>query len=340
MTQQTVTFGSAQYNSWTAEAAGTDIVSNWTVSASVTTTEAPATGAIGTTGTGGDVSLDGRPVNMSSLKIYWWADASPTTSTVDFQIATATSGAGGYQSGATNATGASTTLTPNYLSARATTVYYGFQKNDTGNVRFNTATVAGATIYNNGVESTSWAGRRIYAQIVVQSVPNAPTALTGSTVNATAVSLSWTAPTDGGTTAGVNGYRIYQRLANATANTAADWSVVVDDTGSTVTSRTITGLNPAVSYVYMVAALNSATDLMLAADTANASSPVTSYFDLQAHSGSRSAVSAAVNTAGGVYGVGGTWLGSPNVKVFNGTAWVDGFRYVKNATAWTLWGQQ
>ena len=340
MTQQTITFASAQFNSFTAEASGTDIVATWVPNVTISTTEAPATGAIGTTGAGGDVSLDGRPINMLSLRLYWWADANPTTTVVQFQIATAASGSGGWQSGDTNATGANTTVTANYLSPRvAGTVYYGFQKRDSGNVRFNTATSSGNTIYNDGVESTAWAGRRIYGQIVVQSVPNAPTAVTGSTVNSTAVSLSWTAPTDGGTTAGVNGYRVFARQADATANASSDWFIPVGDTGSTATTATVTGLYPGTAYVFMVAALNSATDLMLAADTANVNSPVTSYTDIQAHSGTRSAVTSAINTAGGVYN-GTTWLASPNVQVFNGTAWVPALVRTRaaNNLSWQVFG--
>lgn len=338
--QQTITFASAQYNSWTAEASGTDIVATWVPNVTISISEAPATGAIGTTGTGGDVSLDGRPLNFLSLTMYWWADANPTSTVVQLQIATGAGGAGGWQSGDTNATGASTGATANYLTPRvAGTVYYGFQKRDSGNVRFNTATSSGNTIYNDGVESTSWAGRRIYAAIVVQTVPNAPTLVTGSTVNTTAVSLSWTAPTDTGTTAGINGYRVFARLADATANASTDWFIPIGDTGSTSTTATVTGLYPGTSYVFMVSALNSATDLMLNADIANVNSVVTSYTDIQAHSGTRSAVTAAINTAGGVFN-GTTWLASPNVQIFNGTAWVPALVRTRaaNNLSWQIFG--
>jgi hypothetical protein len=323
MTVQTITFGSAQYNSWTAEAAGTDIVSTWTLADNITSAEAPVTGAIGAYSTGS------QPVNLYSLRLYWWADSSPTTSTLDFEFGTSANGSGGWQSGATNANGANTTITANHLANRGSTRYYGFYKNDSGNIRFNTFTSAGNTIYNDGVESTNWGGRRQYAQVVVHSLPSAPGTPTGVTVNTTAVTLSWTAPTDTGSGA-INGYRILKRLSTATANANTDWSIAVADTGSTATSRTITGLLPGTSYRFIVTAHNTVSDLLLTQDALT-------YSSIVAHTGTRSALSAAVNTLGGVYN-GTNWVASPNIMTYNGTTWVAANIMTYSGTAWTQFG--
>jgi titin len=322
MSLQTVTFGSAQYNSWTAGASGEDVTSTWDISDDITTTEAPTTGAIGT------YYLGANPLRMTTFTLYWWADANPTTSTLDFQIATAASGSGGYQSGATNANGSSTALTPNYLSHQGAVVYYGFQKNDSGNIRFNTATSSGNTTYINGTESTAWAGRRIYGRIVSETLPNAPTGVVGTTINSTAVSLSWTIPTDNGGIA-INGYRILKRLHSASANANTDWSVAVSDTGSTTNTRTITGLLPGTAYRFIVAALNPVSDALVTESG-------TAYTSMNAHTGTRSAVSGYVNTAGGVYTT--AWLASPNIMTYNGTAWVKANIRVYDGTTWDAWG--
>jgi hypothetical protein len=311
MSVTNVTFGSAQYNSWVAYAAGADMVSNWSISGTIGTGTAPLTGAFP------GFSLDGRPVNLYTLTHYWWADASPTTSTIDFEIATSSNGSGGWQSGATNANGASTGVASNYTTARVATVYYGWYKNDSGNIRFNSYASTGNNIYKDG--TVDWADRRQYALIVVHTLPSAPGTPVATTINATAISLSWTAPTDVGSSTGVNGYRILKRLSSATTNAAADWEVVAGDTGSTALSATVTNLIPGTSYKFIVAALNSVSDLILADDIANASSPVGSYDSLEAHTGTNSAL-ATGNTLGGVYN-GTTWIASPNIMVYNGTAW-------------------
>lgn len=316
MTVQTVTFGSAQFNSFSTLGSGTDYVSNWTISDSVTTAEAPLSGSLG---------ASDRIVDLVSLKLYWWANANPTTSNVQFQIATATSGAGGWQSANTNATGADTTVNADLRRLRTQTVYYGFQKQDTGNVRFNTYSSTGNNVYVDGSTAT-FPDRRQYAQIVVHSVPNAPTSPTASAQNAVALTLSWTAPTDVGSSGGINGYRILQK-PNALANTNANWSVAtvvgqasLGDTGSSANTATVTGLKPGTSYDFMVAALNSVTDELL---TDNA----VSYSNTIAHTGTLSAVVTS-NTTGGVYN-GTSWV-TPIPKVYLDFPLDSGTTYTAN----------
>lgn len=297
MTVQTVTKGSAQFNSFTAGGSGQDITTNWTLSDDVTTAEAPISGSLGT---------PDRFVSVESLKLYWWANANPTSTNVQFQLASGSSGSGGWQSANTNATGADTTVAVNqgFIVARTFTAYYGFQKQDTGNVRFNTSSSTGDTVYVDG-SGTTYPNRVQYAQFVIHSLPNAPTSPTASNHTATSLTLTWTAPTDVGSSGGVNGYRVLQK-ANSLSNVNGNWSVAtvsgqaaLGDTGSSANTATVTGLKPGTKYDFMVAALNTVSDGLA---TTNAKT----YADTTAHTGTLSAV-ITTNTTGGV---------------FNGTEWV------------------
>jgi Fibronectin type III domain len=317
VTAQTVTFGSGSTNSFSALGAGTDYVSNWTISDDVTTNEAPLTGSLG---------ASDRIVDLTSLKLYWWADANPTTTDIQFQIALANSGANGYQSANTNANGADTTVATELRRTRTSTVYYGFQKQDTGNVRFSTYTSSGNYVYVDGSTST-YPNRRLRGQITVESVPNSPTSLTSSSVNAVAVTLTWTIPTDLGTAAGINGYRVLQK-PNALANTNANWSVAtvsgqasLGDTGSSANTATVTGLKPGTSYDFMVAALNSVTDSLLTDNTQ-------SYSNTIAHTGTLSSVY-TVRTTGGVYD-GTNWV-TPIPTVYLDFPLASGTTYTANS---------
>lgn len=323
MTVQTVTFGTEQYQTFSAAASGTDYTSNWTVNASVTTAEAPLTGSF--------TNTTGRPINLYSLQLLWWADANPTTSTIDFQIATAASGSGGVQSAATNANGADTTVAMNYTIDRSTgVVYYGFQKNDSGNVRFSTYSSTGNDIFVNG--TVGWADRRETGAIVVHSVPDAPGVANLVSATAKTITCSWGAVTDVGSSGGVNGYRICIKeasLANGTNN--ANWRVAtlsgqasLGDSGSTTRQATITGLKPGTNYDVRVAALNSVTDLWN-----------TDYSTIAAHTGTRTGPS-YMKTLSGVYD-GTTWA-SPTASVYDGAAWVNANVQVYDGNAWLNWG--
>ena len=322
MTVQTVNFGTEQYNTFTAAASGTDYTSNWNVSATVTSSEAPISGSF---------TDERRIISLSTLRLLWWADANPTTSTVDFQIATAASGSGGVQSAATNANGADTTVTMNFQLDRAYgTVYYGFQKNDSGNVRFSTYSSTGNDIFVNG--TVGWADRRETATIVVHSLPDAPGTANLVSATATTITCSWGAVTDVGSALGVNGYRICIKeasLPNGTNN--ANWRVAtlsgqasLGDSGSTTRQATITGLDPGTNYDVRVAALNSVSDLLN-----------TDYSSISAHTGSRSGLS-YIKTLSGVYD-GTSWV-SPTASVYNGTSWVNANVRVYNGNSWDQWG--
>ena len=79
--------------------------------------------------------------------------------------------------------------------------------------------------------------------------PNAPTGLTATSLNATAVTLSWAEPADDGG-AEVTDYKVEYKLATAT-----NWNTFADGTSDTV-STTVTGLTEGQVYQFRVSATN------------------------------------------------------------------------------------
>jgi hypothetical protein len=92
----------------------------------------------------------------------------------------------------------------------------------------------------------------------IPGTPNAPTATRGDT----SVSLSWTAPANGGSA-------ITDYLVQYSSNSGSSWTTFADGTSASTTA-TVTGLTNGTSYVFRVAAVNIAG----AGDYSSASSPV------------------------------------------------------------------
>ena len=92
----------------------------------------------------------------------------------------------------------------------------------------------------------------------IPGTPNAPTATRGDT----SVSLSWTAPANGGSA-------ITDYLIQYSSNSGSSWTTFADGTSASTTA-TVTGLTNGTSYVFRVAAVNIAG----AGDYSSASSPV------------------------------------------------------------------
>ena len=82
--------------------------------------------------------------------------------------------------------------------------------------------------------------------------PGAPANLQAQASGRTAISLSWTAPSnDGGAT--ITGYHI-----ELSTDAGSNWSDLVANTGTTSTTYTHTGLLPATTYHYRISAINAA----------------------------------------------------------------------------------
>ena len=80
--------------------------------------------------------------------------------------------------------------------------------------------------------------------------PAAPQNLRANANGPTTITIAWDAPNDNG--ARITGYRIRVRLIDQ-----ADWTTVTTNTGSTATTFQHINLQPATSYRYQVAAINS-----------------------------------------------------------------------------------
>ena len=118
-------------------------------------------------------------------------------------------------------------------------------------------TIAGltnGTSYKFRVSARNAAGLGTASSVVTTmptGVSTAPTAL-AAVAGDGQVSLSWTAPATTGGSA-ITGYRI-----DTTSDGGVTWTIAIADTGSTATTRILTGLSNGTTYGFRIAALTSA----------------------------------------------------------------------------------
>ncbi len=86
---------------------------------------------------------------------------------------------------------------------------------------------------------------------VIATVPGAPTGLGAAAVSSSQINLSWTAPVNNGGSP-ITGYKIERE-----SPIGGGWSTLVDDTGSTGTTYSNSGLLPNTQYNYRISAINS-----------------------------------------------------------------------------------
>ena len=244
------TASTTSFTYFTSSGSGTDIVSPIPTRSTAT---APVSGAF----------IDGdftalRPIRFVDLTIYF---TSTSAGSVDLQISTADTGAGGYQSAAISTVDSNTgtafngkSVTPNYSSFHNTPLWFGFQKNDASTVRGYRDNVSPIRILIDGNDFPLSAGI-LRGDLTYHTVPNAPTSFTSTSKTSTSVSLSWVKPTDMGGPTSLTGYRIlYKTSASST------WTATGDFGGNTTTTYTVSGLVPNTTYNFRVAATNSVTD--------------------------------------------------------------------------------
>ncbi len=106
---------------------------------------------------------------------------------------------------------------------------------------------------------------------VAVTAPSPPTGLTATATSSSQINLSWTAPANNGGSA-ITGYKI-ERSTNA----GSTWSTLVENTGSSSTTYSNTGLASNTTYTYRVSAINSV-------GTSSPSNTATSTTFVQVHS--------------------------------------------------------
>lgn len=217
----------------------------------------------------------------------------------------------GNSSNITSTTGVTQTMNANNTYTYQTntaSVTFGVKSSTTGSLSSTTLGFkrSNGTAYGSITDShgSSWTGD-LRASINYFTAPAQVTGLTATTTGTTSISLSWTAPNNGGTS--ILGYRILYSSDNwATTNTITTYEA------NTATTQTITGLSAATTYKFVVSAHSTMTaNLRTVKSVTNATGPY-------------SAEASAITLAGGARldGAGGKTT-ITTAKRFNGTSWVD-----------------
>ena len=265
--------------------------------------------------------ISGVPATNKPIVITFFRGIFPTNSgsSARLELDSSSTGTATYASSYRNCSG-NEDVVPNYKMNAGSTVWYGFRTGSTATLNFYSGPTTGASdeiIRDANGTVTTWAtDRNLYARLDWYGAPAAPASLTASATTSSSVTLSWTKNSDMGGYTSLTGYRI---LYKATADsTWASTGKVGDDT---TTQYTISGLTPGVSYDFLVAATNAATDV---------------YNPDYSLSSATVGTNASLTTStlvGGIRNAAGVWA-APGVKVWNGSGWTSGAINVWTGTEW------
>jgi hypothetical protein len=272
LSAQTGNIGGTSLSPFSTSGSGTDFTSPFTIFTS------------GSNLTGSLTNTTARPVLIHDMGVNF---RSGSTGSVKLTLSTSVGG-GNYSS--SNFTGSGVkSYDPNLIAFVGTTVYAGFQKQNTTQVnwfRQATTTPQGGTAqssgtFRDGTADSTFSGTSINSTVSWYTVPNAPGSLVAPSANITqnSVFLDWTPPTDNGGTS-LTGYRVLYRPSGGS------WS----STSSLGTSSqtTISGLSAGTTYEFRVAAINQVSDLHNGATDDATRSFV--YQDTSAHTGTNATV--------------------------------------------------
>lgn len=211
----------------------------------LTATSENVTGAVGSTI---------KPIVVTFLREIF-----PTNSgtSARLEIDTSSTGTAVYASSYRNCSG-NEDVTPNYKTTAGSTIWAGFRTNSSATLDFYLGGTGSVIRYKASTAATStWSSvDSLYLRVDWYGVPAAPASLSMSAVTNSSVTLSWSKNADMGGYSALTGYRVlYKRSADST------WSSTGKIGDDSTTSWTVTGLDQGTSYNFLVAGLNSATDV-------------------------------------------------------------------------------
>ena len=232
------------------------------------------------------------PINVVTLRTRVGGNTTSvgggvSNATMYNELATASSGAGGYNDSGNTRVTTGTTVTHSTGSVdfnvlAGTTYYYGAYTTAGSLLCFARGGSSG-NIYLNGTASSSFAGNRVSGDLTEDSVPNAPGISATTNITQTTATINWTAMTDSGqntddtyTAAQILGYNIVYREGTAATSAYTVWN---GNTGSNVLSWGLSSLSQNTTYQFRVAGLNRTTNAIQ-----------TDYYLVTAQTGTRSSV--------------------------------------------------
>jgi hypothetical protein len=259
---KTATLGGTQYSPSSTYGNGTDYTSGFTI------TDATLSGACSLT-TG--LEIGNYPLVVNNITLYLRASAA---NNIQLELDN-TAAPGGANRASETVTGTSTSpsFNPDWADFTDTVLWAGFRKLNANSVLwYREAAKSGSIsakvlngssgygIYRDGSLETSFSPSAASQKMQIgwNTVPTAPTSLTGVSSTPTSVTLSWGTVSDDGNST-VNGYRVLYKTSAATT-----WTVYTG-TGTTLgkTSTnplTIDGLTANTVYNFKVAATNGVSD--------------------------------------------------------------------------------
>lgn len=284
--------------------------------------------------TSGTTASSNRAAIISNFKVRLGGSGSGYSGTADGNLQLSSNPAGTSDVGIysqfnqTSTTASVNSGTIAYPINTSNTYYYGADLDSGTGTTFFFARGGGGNVYLNGSSVSSFAGDSLSGELTYQTIPSKPQSISAASILQTSFTLNWGTPADDGvqdpggySSTNIKGYRIAYK-----ANASSTWLVWTANTGTSATSRSITGLSTNTKYDFQVSALNSVTDVYAA---------TTPYTDISAVVGERSDILTVttLSSAPKVWDSATSSFKTTTAYVWNGAAWVPADTKVWNGTA-------